>query len=105
MTRADGVLILLRGGDSLPAEPFPLLARGDGASARGAIVVARFAIGEAVHGVTLDSGAVVVQREGGFLSVRARGSGVEIAGSGRVMLDARFEAVPLGRGRAHCEGA
>jgi len=102
--RGNGVLVLLRPGDSLATGQLPLLARADSTSERGAIVVARYMVGESAHGVMLDSGAVSVTRAVGVdvLTASVRGSGAEAAGAGRVGLEASFESVRLGSDTVPC---
>ncbi len=99
----NGVIVWLRQRDSFPNGDWPVLQRGDTAAARGAIVAARFMIGEVAHGVPLDSGTVTVTLEGGgVISAHARGSGLELAAAGRVTVDAAFAAVPLGADPVPC---
>src|SRR2546427_559240 len=79
-SEGNGVIVWLRQRDSFPNGDWPVLQRGDTAAARGAIVAARFMIGEVAHGVPLDSGTVTVTREGGdVISAHAPGSGLELA--------------------------
>lgn len=100
----NGVMIWVRSGDSAAWGDFSLLARGDSSTARGAVVALRFMVGDAAHGVTLDSGAVSVTHvpPGRELHARVRGSGRETVVPSRVALDARFEAVPLARDTVTC---
>src|SRR5206468_3140089 len=100
--RGNGVLIHLRSNDSVASGEFPLLARGDSTTERGAVVAARFMVGDVAHGVTLDSGTVSVIRAGDTLAARARGSGSEVAGTARVTLDASFESVRIGADTLPC---
>jgi hypothetical protein len=98
MEGGNGVLVLLRPGGSPAGGDVPLLARGDSTTPRGAIVATRFMIGDGAHGVTLDSGTVLVAwagRAGDTLTVHVAGSGTDMAGGGRVRVEASFEAVPL----------
>jgi len=103
-TGGNGVLIWVRPGDSAAWGDFSLLARADSSAARGAVVALRFMVGDAAHGVTLDSGAVSVTRVSPEreLHARVRASGQETIVPGRVALDARFEAVPLARDTVTC---
>jgi hypothetical protein len=98
----NGVLVWLRYRDSLASGDQPLLQRADTMSPSGAIVAVRFVSGSAAHGVPLDSGTVSVTRTGSRLSARARGVGLEVAGAGRVTVDASFEGVPLGGDTVPC---
>ncbi len=101
--RGNGVLVLLSPGDSLASGELPLLARADSTSERGAIVVARYMVGESAHGVMLDSGTVSVSKAGDVLTASARGAGAEVAGAGRVVLEASFESVRVGSDTVPCE--
>jgi len=98
----NGIIVWLRYRDSLASGAWPVLQRSDTATAVGAVVAARFVAGEVARGVSLDSGAVSVQRVGSLISVRARGSGLEVVGAGRVAVDASFEAVPVGSDTVPC---
>lgn len=92
--------------ESLASGEFPLLARADSLSTRGATVAVRFMVGEIAHGVTLDSGAVTVTAVDSALGARVRGSGVDVLGAGpagRVSADASFESVPLDPDTVRCE--
>src|SRR5438445_550252 len=86
----------------LTSGDWPVVQRTDSVTARGAIVGARFVIGEVAHGVPLDSGVVTVTPAATVISARARGSGLEIAAAGRVTVDAAFDAVPLGTDTVPC---
>lgn len=102
----NGVLVLLRSGDSPAGGELPLLARGDSTTRRGAIVATRFMMGDGAHGVTLDSGTVSVARAGRVgdtLTVHVAGSGSEMAGRGRVRVEASFAGVPLAPDTVPCQ--
>ena len=98
----NGVLIYVRSSDSVPSGEFPLMARADSTTARGAIVTARFQAGDLARGVVLDSGSVAVSRAGDVLTATARGAGAEVAGTGRVALTASFESVRIGPDTVQC---
>jgi hypothetical protein len=98
----NGVLVYLRSSDSVASGEFPLMARADSTTVRGAIVTARFQTGEVAHGVVLDSGMVSVTRVGDVLTASARGAGAEVAGTGRVALAASFESVRIGADTVPC---
>jgi len=83
----NGVLIYVRSSDSAPSGEFPLMARADSTTARGAIVTARFQAGD---------------RAGDVLSATARGAGAEVAGTGRLALTASFESVRMGPDTVQC---
>ena len=98
----NGVLIYVRSGDSAASGEFPLMARADSTTPRGAIVAARFQAGDLARGVVLDSGAVALSRAGDVLTATARGAGAEVAGTGRVALTASFESVRIGPDTVQC---
>ncbi len=98
----NGVLIYVRSSDSAPSGEFPLMARADSTTARGAIVTARFQAGDMARGVVLDSGTVAVSRAGDVLSATARGAGAEVAGTGRLALTASFKSVRMGPDTVQC---
>ena len=89
--QGNGVLVLLRYGDSLAIGPVPLIALGDSVAPRGANVGVRYMKGDIAHGVLLDSGAVEVTAVGPALAARVRGSGLE-AGQ-RLGVDAAYTGV------------
>ena len=97
----NGVLIYVRS-DSAANGDFPLMARADSTTPRGAIVAARFQTGDLARGVVLDSGAVALTRAGDELTATARGAGAEVAGTGRVALTASFESVRIGPDTVQC---
>ena len=101
-SEGNGVVVWLRGSDSLAGSQWPLLQRGDTVSPRGATVAVRYVLSEVAHGLTLDSGAVEVRETGGVITVVARGTGPEVAAAGRVTLDASFDAVPLEADTVSC---
>lgn len=98
----NGVLIYLRSSDSAASVEFPLMARADSSTPRGAIVTARFQAGDLARGVVLDSGTVAVTRAGDVLTAIVRGAGAEVAGTGRVALDASFQMLRLGADTVPC---
>jgi hypothetical protein len=96
------VVAWLRTGDTVASGAWPVLQRGDTMSPRGATVAVRYMVKDLPHGVTLDSGSVAVRRNGGVLTVVARGVGLESAITGRVSLEASFDAVPIGADSVPC---
>lgn len=100
-TGGNGAIAWLRTPDSLAAGPWPLLQRGDAVARRGATLAIRWIAGDVAQGAALDSGTVAVARTARDITVRASGSGLE-ASIGRVMLEARFAAVPLGPDTVTC---
>jgi hypothetical protein len=104
-TGGSGVIVWLRrgaGGDSAAAGPWSLLQRGDTVSRRGAMVGLRYMMDQVAHGLSLDSGAVEVEEAARVLTVVVRGTGVETRASGRIALEASFDAVPLGTDTVSC---
>lgn len=98
--RGDGVLVLLRYGDSLASGSFPLLAVGDSLIPRGAVVAVRYMKGDVAHGVALDTGAVELTAARDSLAARVRGSGLENAV--RIALDAAFTGLPFATDTVAC---
>ena len=96
--RGDGVLVLLRGGDSLGS--FPLLAFGDSTTPRGARVAVRYMTRDVAHGFTPDSGVVEVTVRGEALGARVRGTGLE--GGTRARLDAEYTGVAFAPAAVSC---
>jgi hypothetical protein len=98
--RGDGVLVLVRYGDTLDAGPFPLLLLGDSLSPRGAAVAVRYMTDDVSHGFTLDSGVVELRPARDALGARVHGTGVESAV--RVELDATYADVRLAADSVPC---
>jgi hypothetical protein len=73
----SGVLLQLRYSDSLVSDSYPVLAPGDTAAARGAIVAVRYLMRDVAHGFALDSGRVDVHRAGATIGASVTGSGIE----------------------------
>jgi len=90
--KGNGILVVLRYGDSLVAGSFPLLAPGDTVTPRGATVAVRYMKRDVAHGLTLDSGVVELRPARNSLGARVHGSGLEDAA--RVALDAAYAGVP-----------
>jgi hypothetical protein len=89
--QGNGVLVLLRYGDSLGVGPVPLIALGDSITPRGANVAVRYMKGDIAHGVSLDSGVVDLTAAGDVLAARVRGSGLETGQ--RIFVDATYAGV------------
>src|SRR5207247_9995014 len=89
-------------GGAVASGAAPLLARAASATGRGAVVAGRSMVSDVGHGVTLDSGTVSVTRAGDALAASARGSGSEVAGTGRVTLEASFQSVRIGADTPPC---
>jgi hypothetical protein len=87
----DGVLVLLRPGDSPPSGAYSALQRGDSTTPRGALVVARFFVADIARGGVVDSGIVTAREDQGWWHLTARGSGVGVPGAMRFTLEAEFE--------------
>jgi hypothetical protein len=89
--QGNGVLVLLRYGDSLAVGPVPLIALGDSITPRGANVAVRYMKGDIAHGVSLDSGVVDLTATGDVLAARVRGAGLETGQ--RIFVDATYGGV------------
>ena len=90
--KGNGVLALLRYGDSLRPGPVPLIALGDSLTPRGANVAVRYMKADVAYGLSVDSGSVEVTAAGDAISVHVHGSGLE--GGARVAVDAVYGGVP-----------
>jgi len=91
--RGNGVLALLRRGDSLATGSFPLIALGDSITPRGANVAVRYMLVDMAQGLSLDSGAVDLTATDEALTARVQGSGLE--GGARVKVEATYAGIPL----------
>jgi hypothetical protein len=99
----NGALVLLRWRDSLAPGEWPLLQRADTVSPAGAIVGVRYMDANVAHGVPLDSGTASVTRVGSILSLRVRGSGLEVAGGTKAAVDLAVDAVPVAPDTVPCQ--
>ena len=90
--RGNGMLALLRYGDSLRPGAIPLIALGDSLTPRGANVSVRYMKSDVAYGISLDSGSVELTKIGDAVDARVRGSGLE--GGVRVSVDAAYAGVP-----------
>lgn len=88
----NGMLALLRYGDSLRPGPVQLIALGDSLTPRGANVAVRYMKTDVAYGLSLDSGSVEVTAAGDVIDLHVRGSGLE-SGT-RVAVDAVYRGVP-----------
>ena len=75
--RGEGVLTLLRYGDSLASRTYSVLSTTD--TGLGAAVGIRYQIRDIPHMLTLDTGSVAVTWKGNRLTARVQGSGIENA--------------------------
>jgi hypothetical protein len=101
--KGNGILIWLRTPDATPAGSYPILSRWDTAAVRGAVVAIRFVIGDAAHGLALDSGSVTVTAASGAVaSARMIGAGLEAEGGRHVHAEARVGATALAADTADC---
>jgi hypothetical protein len=88
----NGMLALLRYGDSLRPGPISVIALGDSLTPRGANVAVRYMKSDVAYGLSVDSGSVEVTEAGEVIAARVRGSGLE--GGVRVVVDAVYGGVP-----------
>ncbi|HEV8264311.1 MAG TPA: hypothetical protein VGQ06_05125 [Gemmatimonadales bacterium] len=101
--RGNGVLVLLRYGDSLTPGVFPVIALGDSLTLRGAAVAVRYMIRDVAHGLALDSGTVELRDlRGARDSVAARVGGAGLESAVRVTLEAEYAAVPFAADTVPC---
>lgn len=97
--RGNGVLVLLRYGDSLAGGTYPVVTLGDSITPRGASVAVRYMMRDVAHGVALDTGAVDLEAMDS-LGARVGGSGLD--GAVRVVLTAEFVGVPFAADTVSC---
>jgi hypothetical protein len=88
----NGMLALVRYGDSLRTGPVPLILLGDSLTPRGANVAVRYMKTDVAYGLSLDSGSVDVTAAGDVIAAHVRGSGLQ--GGARVAVDAVYGGVP-----------
>lgn len=100
--QGNGILVWLRTPDSTAAGTYQILSRWDTMMARGAVVAIRFVIGDAAHGLALDSGSVVATAARGGVSAQIVGAGLEAEGGRKVHADARFGATAIGPDTLDC---
>jgi hypothetical protein len=93
--RGDGVLTLLRYGDTLASRTYSIINPTD-TSALGAAVAIRYMVGDMPHLLSLDTGSISVTEAGTRISARAQGSGIENA----VRTRATIEYAGVGEGTA-----
>ncbi|MGE5803653.1 MAG: hypothetical protein ACM358_15510 [Gemmatimonadota bacterium] len=96
----SGVLVRLRYRDSLTSDSLPIVLPDDTAAVPAAIVGIRFFVHDTPHSYSLDSGSVLLQRQGTSIRVSAAGIGVESAIRVHAQLDSRD--VPLGTDTVPC---
>lgn len=96
----SGMLVLLRH-DSIRSDTYPVALLGDSVTVPAAQVATRYVVGDVAHGFALDSGAVVLERDGASLAARVAGRGLD--GTARITLQAEFSGVALGTDTASCQ--
>lgn len=99
----SGLLVRLRYRDSLTSDSFPIVIPEDTAATPAAVVGVRFFLHDVPHGYALDSGRVLVQRDGPQIRVTGAGKGVESAIRIRAELASR--EVPIGTDTVPCDFA
>ena len=103
--KGNGILVWLRTPDSTAAGTYQILSRWDTMTARGAVVAIRFVIGDAAHGLALDSGTVVAtaaRGAAGGVSAQIVGAGLEAEDGRKVHAEARFGATAMGPDTLNC---
>jgi len=88
----NGMLAMLRYGDSLRPGPISVISLGDSLTPRGANVAVRYMKTDMAYGLSVDSGSVEVTAAGDAIAAHVRGSGLE--GGVRVGVDAVYGGVP-----------
>lgn len=99
----NGVLVLLRPGDSARAGTYTPLSRADTSARRGAVVATRFIVAEIARGGLVDSGVVTARQTGQRWDVSAGGSGMGLPGAVRFTLEAVFTRIAAPVDSASCE--
>jgi len=84
--RGDGVLTLLRYGDTLASKTYSIINPTD-QSALGAAIAIRYMVRDLPHLLALDSGSVALTLANNRISARAEGSGIENAVRTRATID------------------
>ncbi len=99
----SGVLVRLRYRDSLSSDSVPIVIPNDTAAVPAAVVAIRFFVHDTPHGYSLDSGSVLVQRDGATIRITSTGIGVENA----IRIHAQIESrdVPIGTDTLPCTHA
>jgi hypothetical protein len=96
----SGVLVRLRYRDSLSSDSVPIVIPDDTAAVPAAVVAIRFFVHDTPHGYSLDSGSVLVQRDGPRIRITSTGVGVENAIRIRAQIESRD--VPIGTDTLPC---
>ena len=84
--RGDGVLTLLRYGDTLASKTYSIINPTD-QSALGAAIAIRYMVRDLPHLLALDSGSVALTLANNRISAKALGSGIENAVRTRATID------------------
>lgn len=96
----SGVLLRLRYGDSLTSDSFPIVQATNLGVVPAAVVAIRYLIRDTPRGYALDSGSVVVRRQGNTLE--ARGGGIGVENAIRVPARLEYHDVPIGTDTVPC---
>jgi len=99
----SGVLVRLRYRDSLSSDSVPIVIPEDTSAVPAAVVGIRFFVHDTPHGYSLDSGSVLVQRDGPRIRITSTGVGVENAIRIRAQIESRD--VPIGTDTVPCTSA
>jgi len=102
MEEGNGVLVWLHRGDSTGSREFTIHGMRDTVTPQGAGIGVRYMTGEVAHGLSLDSGTVMLGDSGAW-SLRVRGSGLEIPGALRVFVAADFASLGAPADTISCE--
>ncbi|HUK22402.1 MAG TPA: hypothetical protein VLV45_12725 [Gemmatimonadales bacterium] len=98
----NGILIWVRNRGGAAGD-YPILARGDSTTPRGATVSVRFMVGEIARGFGLDSGLVQITTAGSRLNATLRGSGIDYSVGQRVSLVGSVAALPSSSDSVSCK--
>jgi len=102
---AYGLLIWIRGPGGLTPGAYPLLARADTTTPRGAVVAVRFLTHEIAHGFPVDSGTLTLTAAGRSLEGRIEGRGLDAAFATRTPVTVVIDSLVPGPDSVKCGGA
>jgi len=99
---AYGVLAWIRAPRTVTPGPYPIVARGDTAAVRGAVVAVRFLTHEIAHGFALDSGTLTLTAAGPRLAGRIEGQGLDAGFAARTPVTVLIDSVTPGADTVKC---
>jgi hypothetical protein len=100
----NGVLVWLRT-DSPPADSFRVVGLNDSITRPAAVVAVRYISQSIPYTISLDSGSVATRDSAGRVTIRVRGSGLDVRGGTRPGVEASVAALPAPRDSTSCSRA